>query len=216
MFSTNLPTETLYKTCFTLGLILLVFTMTVRFNQELEIEKNHLQLESDFKIKKIRDSLRFKKVRENITKLEEINKKIKQNGIWIQQNKKKLTLNELDKSKLFNDSLNFSFKKVMDEIDTLQSKSILNNVIMKHSIKKLNRESQKFNDFNSKYYKWLFIISFVLIVFGFCMWLKMQKISDQTAKLNKEKIELEIENLKLSQKRYFADKPLSENQDCND
>ena len=66
------------------------------------------------------------------------------------------------------------------------------------------------------YFYIILIFSFFLICYGFINWRSLQLDSDNTAKLNLEKIKLEVENLKLSQKGYIVNKPLSENEEFND
>lgn len=208
MFSTNLPTETLYKTCFTLGIILFVFVFTVNQNDLIQKRIKHVEFNNKTLLKRFNDSINLKNLElysEKIrSKIEILNDEKK----WVDENRKDLNQNSLNLFHYRIDSMYKNIEKLNFKFDSIAVRfknEDINN-------QKFIDEYKMIYDDKSSYviYFWvLYPFSLIMIIFGFTQWSKNQEISDKTAKLNLEKIELEVKNLKLVQKKDIVRKPRS-------
>jgi hypothetical protein len=213
MFSTNLPTETLYKTSFTLGVIILVFTITYRLKLSFDLENLKHEMIKESYVSESNFSIKFGDffdTKQNITRIKKTLKDYDSILNYEELDNKTLELIYKHKS-LKIDSLKIYRSKFKLLKEELENDGVLNLFDEKKSM----LEYEKYESFVNRQSTILFIISILMIFLGLFFWRRVQIISDQTAKFNLEKIKLEVENLKLSQKRYIVNKPLSENEECN-
>lgn len=204
MFNTNLPTETLYKTCFTLGVIIFVLAITLRVDYKNKNDETNLDSEFIMRRKPNIDTL-YDKLEHHDTIYK------KQYKIFIEK------LNALKHSTYISNedfkkdsvALKVILDKYVDSIDLALEKINLANSITGYPMRKNSILNMKYNRFIHREFYVLISFSVLLIIFGFYNWRKTQLISDKTAKLNLEKIELEVQNLKLSQKEDIVKKPRS-------
>jgi hypothetical protein len=209
MFSTNLPTETLYKTCFTLGIILFVFVFTVNQNSsnQLRIKNNELKNKT-LEIKLI-DSINLNKMESYLGKIISNRKILTEDIKWLDKNRKDLSIEGLKEFNFRIDSIYNTIEKLDLKIDSISLKIKKEEI---NSQKLINEVKMIYDEGESSYHLYFWILypfSVIMIMFGFTQWSKNQKISDKTAQLNLEKIELEVQNLKLLQKKDIIKKPRS-------
>ena len=194
MFSTNLPTETLYKTSFTLGIIIFVFSVTYRIECNFKISNLRNDYIHESIIAELNDSIQFEE-------LLYMNKTI--NSIISDLNGYDEILNSKSENKkvkelvlifepLKKDSLSI-YKK---SFDLLQSQLLKNKLNIKKNDKKYIVELQKYKSFIEWQSIVLICLSLSMAILGLYHWRKIQIVSDKTAKINLEKLQFEFELLK--------------------
>jgi hypothetical protein len=214
MFSTNLPTETLYKTSFTLGVIILVFTISYRVKLSFDLQNLNNEIKKELYISESNFSTKLGEILDSERNITRIKKTlIGYDTILNYEDVDKKTIETIYKHKpLKIDSLIVYRAKF-----ELLKKEIIKDGVLSHlEEEKSMLQYENYKSFVERQSIILFSISILMILLGLIYWRKIQIVSDQTAKLNLEKIKLEVENLKLTQNRNFGKKPLSENQESID
>ncbi|MBA4154142.1 hypothetical protein [Flavobacterium sp.] len=194
MFSTNLPTETLYKTSFTLGIIILVFTISYRLKLSFDLENLKLELRKELFVFDSKNEKNYEEWYKSDSKIKIIKSTLLVYDSLLDSKKvDKKTIETIYKhGPLKIDSLKiYNFK-----IDSLKKELIKDGVLSHFKEKKYMLEYEKYESFVEKQSIILFLISTLMILLGLIYWRKVQIISDNTAKINLEKLQLELEMLK--------------------